>query len=53
MRRQIFLPMIHENPYFCFPESVGWYKEEPGHCAIRKRNSNILIFMLLLMEKDI
>jgi AraC-like DNA-binding protein len=37
MRRQIFLPMIHENPYFCFPESVGWYKEEPGHCAIRKK----------------
>ena len=37
MRRQIFLPMIHENPYFCFPESVGWYKEEPGHCAIREK----------------
>lgn len=38
MKRQIFLPMIHENPYFCFPESVGWYKDEPGHYAVREKN---------------
>lgn len=38
MKRQIFLPMIHENPYICFPEAVGWYKDEPQHCAIRNKN---------------
>lgn len=38
MKRQVFLPVIHENPYFCFPESVGWYKEEPNHCAKRDKN---------------
>lgn len=38
MKKHIFLPIIHEHPYFCFPESVGWYKEEPNHCAIRKKN---------------
>jgi AraC-like DNA-binding protein len=38
MRRQVFLPTIHENPYFCFPESVGWYKEDPQHCALREKN---------------
>lgn len=39
MKRQIFLPMIHEHPYFCFPESVGWYKNEPEHCAFREKDS--------------
>lgn len=38
MKRQVFLPIVHENPYFCFPESVGWYKDEPQHCAIREKN---------------
>lgn len=38
MQRQIFLPSIHNNPYFCFPEAVGWYKDEPEHCAIRERD---------------
>lgn len=38
MKRQVFLPIVHENPYFCFPEAVGWYKEEPQHCAIREKN---------------
>ncbi|MDF2803344.1 MAG: AraC family transcriptional regulator [Anaerocolumna sp.] len=38
MKRQVFLPFIHENPYFCFPESVGWYKEEPTHFAKRDKN---------------
>ena len=36
MRRQIFLPVIHEQPFFCFPESVGWYKDEPKHFVDRK-----------------
>lgn len=38
MKRQVFLPIIHENPYFCFPESVGWYKEDPSHFAKREKN---------------
>lgn len=38
MKRQVFLPIIHENPYFCFPESVGWYMEEPTHFARREKN---------------
>ena len=38
MKRQVFLPIVHENPYFCFPEAVGWYKDEPKHCAIREKN---------------
>ncbi len=38
MKRQVFLPVIHENPYFCFPESVGWYNNEPWHSAIRSQN---------------
>jgi AraC-like DNA-binding protein len=38
MKKHIFLPIIHENPYFCFPESVGWYRDEPSHYAIRNKN---------------
>lgn len=38
MKKQVFLPIVHENPYFCFPEAVGWYKDEPQHCAIREKN---------------
>lgn len=38
MKRQVFLPVVHENPYFCFPESVGWYKDEPQHCVFREKN---------------
>lgn len=38
MKRQVFLPIIHENPYFCFPESVGWYRDEPTHFAKRDKN---------------
>ena len=38
MKRQVFLPIVHENPYFCFPEAVGCYNDEPQHCAIREKN---------------
>lgn len=38
MQRQVFLPNIHDNPYFCFPEAVGWYKEESKHYAKREEN---------------
>lgn len=36
MKRRIFLPVIQEHPYFCFPESVGWYNNHPRHSVIRK-----------------
>jgi AraC-like DNA-binding protein len=38
MRKQVFLPVIHENPYFCFPEAVGWYKDDNLHSVVREEN---------------
>jgi AraC-like DNA-binding protein len=38
MKQQVFLPVMHEHPYFCFPEAVGWYKDDPKHCSIREKN---------------
>lgn len=38
MKRQVFLPIVHENPYFSFPEAVGYYKYKPQHYAIREKN---------------
>ncbi len=35
MTRHIFLPVIQEHPFFCFPESVGWYKDVPEHFVNR------------------
>ncbi|NQX60102.1 AraC family transcriptional regulator [Paenibacillus qinlingensis] len=35
MRRQMFIAQLPNNPYFCFPESCGWYNEDPNHSAIR------------------
>ncbi|NOU65869.1 AraC family transcriptional regulator [Paenibacillus sp. LMG 31461] len=31
MRRQVMLPTLQQSMYFIFPESVGWYSEEPQH----------------------
>lgn len=31
MRRQVFLPNIHDNPYIYFPEAVGWYEGDRDH----------------------
>jgi len=31
MRRQVMLPMLQQSSYFIFPESVGWYREDPDH----------------------
>ncbi|CAN7556753.1 AraC family transcriptional regulator [Paenibacillus sp. LjRoot56] len=31
MRRQAMLPTLQQSMYFIFPESVGWYREEPQH----------------------
>lgn len=39
MRRQVFLPNLQENPYFCFPEAVGWYQKEPLHYAYREKDT--------------
>jgi len=38
MQRQIHLPIIHEHPYFCFAESVGWYKDFATHVVKREKN---------------
>ncbi|OAS17668.1 helix-turn-helix transcriptional regulator [Paenibacillus oryzisoli] len=31
MRRHVMLPKLQQSMYFIFPESVGWYNEEPQH----------------------
>lgn len=36
MKRQIHLLTLPEMPFFCFPESVGIYRDEPDHHVIRK-----------------
>ncbi len=38
MKRQIFLPVLHNHPYFCFPESVGWSSDRPQHSIVRHEN---------------
>ncbi|WP_248925660.1 helix-turn-helix transcriptional regulator [Paenibacillus hamazuiensis] len=35
MKRQFLFPTLAEQPYFCFPESVGRYWEEPDHSVQR------------------
>ena len=40
MKRQVFLPSIHDNRYICLPEAVGWYRDEAQHTAVRERNSS-------------
>lgn len=36
MKRQIHLLTLPEMPFFCFPESVGIYRNEPDHRVFRK-----------------
>ncbi|MCX7715363.1 MAG: helix-turn-helix domain-containing protein [Clostridia bacterium] len=38
MKKQFFLPTINKNPYFCFPEAVGFYENEPEHYVKRNKN---------------
>ncbi|SDD76008.1 AraC-type DNA-binding protein [Paenibacillus sp. UNCCL117] len=35
MRRQFVFPMMDHQPFFCFPESVGHYKDETDHWVYR------------------
>ncbi|PYI52880.1 helix-turn-helix transcriptional regulator [Paenibacillus flagellatus] len=35
MQRQHHLPTLAEPPYFCLPESVGWYWDHPDHTVDR------------------
>ncbi|MBD2864521.1 MULTISPECIES: helix-turn-helix transcriptional regulator [Paenibacillus] len=35
MRRQYNLPTLAEPPFFCLPESVGWYSDWPEHLVNR------------------
>jgi AraC-like DNA-binding protein len=36
MKRQRMLPTLTENVYFCLPESVGWYQNDPFHSVDRQ-----------------
>ncbi|MGM1045926.1 AraC-type DNA-binding protein [Paenibacillus uliginis N3/975] len=36
MKRQIHLLTLPQMPFFCFPESVGIYRDEPDHYVFRK-----------------
>ncbi|MED5018534.1 AraC family transcriptional regulator [Paenibacillus chibensis] len=36
MKRQIHLLTLPQMPYFCFPESVGIYQNDPEHSVSRK-----------------
>lgn len=35
MQRHHHLPTLAEPPFFCLPESVGWYREHPEHSVDR------------------
>lgn len=35
MKRQVHFPTLVDQPYFCFPESVGRYTESPEHSVTR------------------
>jgi AraC-like DNA-binding protein len=39
MRRQVHFPTILEQPYFCFPWSVGRYADMPDHSVTREAGS--------------
>lgn len=36
MHRHVMLPTLQQSTYFIFPESVGWYSNEPNHEVERK-----------------
>lgn len=36
MQRQIHLLTLPDMPFFCFPESVGHYRQEPEHSVFRE-----------------
>ncbi|KIL41494.1 AraC family transcriptional regulator [Gordoniibacillus kamchatkensis] len=39
MHRQVHFPTIVDQPYFCFPWSVGRYADWPGHSVTREAGS--------------
>lgn len=39
MRRQYNLPTLAEPPFFCLPESVGWYSDWPEHSVNRSKDA--------------
>ncbi|UQZ81577.1 Regulatory protein SoxS [Paenibacillus konkukensis] len=39
MRRQRLLPTLTEHVYFCLPESVGWYRDDPEHTVNRQEGA--------------
>ncbi|MGG1312035.1 helix-turn-helix transcriptional regulator [Cohnella laeviribosi] len=36
MQRQCLLPTLPQTPFFCFPESVGFYRDYPEHSVSRE-----------------
>ncbi|MFH5184533.1 AraC family ligand binding domain-containing protein [Paenibacillus sp. TAB 01] len=58
MRRQRLLPTLQEHTYFCLPESVGWYRDEPSHLVERPEGAlnNFSIHLITngkgFVEKD-
>ncbi|MDF2923752.1 MAG: transcriptional regulatory protein [Paenibacillaceae bacterium] len=49
MKRQMFLPMLGDCPYFCFAESAGWYSGEGRHRAVRSSGEMNKLFNLHLV----
>lgn len=39
MIRHVMLPTLQQSPFFIFPESVGWYREESAHAVERPEGS--------------
>ncbi|WP_315971381.1 AraC family ligand binding domain-containing protein [Paenibacillus sp. N3.4] len=35
MQRHVMLPKLQQSSYFIFPESVGWYSDQPNHIVSR------------------
>ncbi|SFL82861.1 AraC-type DNA-binding protein [Paenibacillus sp. 1_12] len=39
MKKQRMLPTLSEHVYFCLPESVGWYQQDPFHSVDRQKGA--------------
>jgi AraC-like DNA-binding protein len=49
MKRQRMLPTLTEHVYFCLPESVGWYQNDPFHSVERQEgmHNNFSIHLII------
>lgn len=39
MKKHFSFPALPSSPFFCFPESVGWYARDPEHDVNRKQGA--------------